>query len=568
MAQRRHLVRTPLLGILLGLACESHPQPPPPSDQSQAEPLEPAPPAPPPVARTPLVAPEVDRTEELRVALQVALEELVDTREIDGEPLAVFDLLSAFYEHRHYVPVFVGTPDRAAEQAAVLEQLDSTKNHGLRPEAFHVPILKDRLANATAGTIETEFLLLDGLLHAMQLILGGQVDPHAFGEALDVERHVPDASRVLLEALERGEQPILSHLAARRPMYQRLVEARRGLAETEARGGWPRIDPAASDQTLRERLVASHDLPSGSETELRDGLTHFQRRHGLAESGVLDPPTIKALNVPVEKRIEQIEANLERWRWLPDETPPLIVVVNIAAFELYIVEEGKPIERMRTAVGKEYRQTPIFNDRITHIVLNPTWSVPTKLARKDLIPKIRKDGSIVEEKGIRLFKIEGGVEREVDPKSVDWSTVSVGTKGSTYRLRQRPGPKNALGRLKFMFPNRHNIYLHDTPEREVFDASARALSSGCIRLQHPVALAARLLASDPAWPLASIESAVDSGRQQTIWLKDPIPVYLTYWTAWVEADGTVQFRDDIYRRDARIITALGALRRTADPRGA
>ncbi len=285
-------------------------------------------------------------------------------------------------------------------------------------------------------------------------------------------------------------------------------------------------------------------------------MTGFQARHGLAADGVVGAKTLAALNVPVAERMEQIELNLERWRWLPRDLGSRLVVVNIAGFELAAVDEdGRSLE-MRVAVGRSYRRTPVFSDEIRYLVFNPSWEVPATLAVRDKLPEIRQDPGYLEQQGFVVLRGWGEDQREVDPDEVDWASLGPGN--FPYRLRQSPGPLNALGRVKFMFPNRFNVYLHDTPDREVFARSERDVSSGCIRLEKPMELAEWLLAGSARWDRQMIDRVVAAGDETVASLERPVPVHLLYWTAWADDAGVVQFRRDIYGRDA----ALGAVLET------
>lgn len=551
--------RLPLVGLLAGaLACGLEPVPTP-ADASPVAPIEaPAsadvePPSAPPGARPDPHGSDFAQ-EQLRRDLQTVVEELLADPEIGGVRLGAVEDMLTFYELREYAPAWIDVkgPTEAASRA--LARIESAVDHGLAPADYHVDALRGRVAAKSGYAIHTELLITDGLLLGAGHLLRGRIDPAELDPEWGIDRPKENVGRALHATLQRQSRDLFEDLGSHRLLYDRLLEARRRLVAVAEAGGWPKAASAGDEAAVRERLRISGDLTGDGSDPLAAALVAFQERHGLDPSGEVDPATLAALNVPVQGRIDQIDVNLERWRWLPKTTPPRVVVVNIAGYELYVIDGDQLKLRMLTAVGKRYRKTPVFDDVITHIVVNPTWSVPAKLARKDVVPKILRDRSLVEQKGFRVFKIENGTEREVDPSTVDWSRV--GTKGHEYKLRQRAGPDNSLGQLKFMFPNRHNIYLHDTPHRGDFKKSRRAVSSGCIRLEKPIALAELLLEADPDWTEGRLQAALDSGRQQTIWLKQPVPVYLTYLTAWVRPDGTLQFRDDIYRRDRRLLTAL------------
>lgn len=288
-------------------------------------------------------------------------------------------------------------------------------------------------------------------------------------------------------------------------------------------GGWPSLEGAPALEldrrhpavvVLRQRLKVTGDLEADVSSDLFDeeaevAVVRFQQRHGLDTDGVVGPKTLAALNVDVNERIEQIVLNMERWRWMPRHEYSRYILVNMAGFELRVIEGESEVRRMRVVIGRPYRRTPAFSELMTYVDINPYSNVPPSLSVRDILPKLRED----------------------------------------------PGPLNALGRIKFMFPNRFNIYLHDTPHREHFSRSVRAFSSGCIRLEEPLDLALYVL-DDLGWTSERIRQAVNSGSRQVISLPRPLPVYLVYWTTWVEADGTVHFRDDVYGRDRLLRTAL------------
>ncbi len=278
----------------------------------------------------------------------------------------------------------------------------------------------------------------------------------------------------------------------------------------------------------------------------------FQQRHGLDPDGTVGPRTLSALNVTAEERVKQIAVNLERMRWLPAELGSRYIMVNVANFGLDVVEAGQPVLTMRAIVGRTYRQTPSFTARMNHLIFSPYWHIPHSIAVKDLLPKIQKDRRFLSRQKIRVFRGSS----QINPGSVNWRSLSEAN--FPYRLRQDPGPLNSLGRVKFMLPNRFNVYIHDTPSRELFDKAVRDFSSGCIRIDKPVELAEYLLADDPEWTSENVLAAMDQPREKLVRLRRPIPVYFLYSTAWVDAEGTIQFRDDLYSRDALVAAALEA----------
>jgi murein L,D-transpeptidase YcbB/YkuD len=310
---------------------------------------------------------------------------------------------------------------------------------------------------------------------------------------------------------------------------------------------------------LAARLVASGELDMHDgdvfDAPLADAVRRYQTRHGLTADAVVGQATLASLNAPIQARIDRLIVNLERWRWLPETLGERYIIVNIAGFKLDLVEDGEAALSMRVVVGTPFRRTPVFSERISYLVLNPSWHVPHRIAITDKLPLIKANPDYLAQQNYALLQGWGADERVIDPATVDWPAVT--RNDFPYRLRQAPGPFNALGRVKFMFPNKFSVYLHDTPARELFGRDARAFSSGCIRLERPLDLAETLLAAEPGWSRTAIDAALATGREQTVRLGRPVPVHLLYWTAWVDpADGTLNFRDDIYGRDTRVLAAL------------
>jgi murein L,D-transpeptidase YcbB/YkuD len=256
--------------------------------------------------------------------------------------------------------------------------------------------------------------------------------------------------------------------------------------------------------------------------------------------------------VPVADRIRQLRINLDRGRVLLQDLPPEFIVVNVAGFSLYYVRGQEIAWSTRVQVGKPYRQTPIFRSEINYLVFNPTWTVPPGIIRADILPVARKDPGVFARKQLKVLDAEG---RVIDPASVDWSRFQGGH--IPYTLRQDPGPDNALGRVKLMFPNPYLVYLHDTPSQSLFERAERSFSSGCVRVQDALKLAELVLDDPSRWNAESIAATVAAGKLVNVTLKKKVPVLLTYWTAWVDARGVMNFRRDIYGQDAKWGAALG-----------
>jgi murein L,D-transpeptidase YcbB/YkuD len=286
-------------------------------------------------------------------------------------------------------------------------------------------------------------------------------------------------------------------------------------------------------------------------------VARFRVRHGLPGDSVADRATIGAMNIPVETRIRQIEINLDRYRWLPAELTDRYVLVNIPDYHLYAYDDGKLSFEQRVIVGDQYQNTtPVFADSMTYLVFRPEWNVPPGILAREILPALQDDDDYdLAARGLEVVDSTGKVVK--DPSDIDWDDLD--TADLPYRIRQPPGSRNALGRVKFMFPNRFNIYLHDTPSRKLFDRERRTLSHGCVRVEDPAQLAAFVLNGQDGWGESKIEAAMDGAAEgnRMVPLEKPLPVYLLYLTAFVR-DGQVHFRNDPYGKDRRAMGRVGA----------
>jgi murein L,D-transpeptidase YcbB/YkuD len=351
---------------------------------------------------------------------------------------------------------------------------------------------------------------------------------------------------------------------------ERLQNGLAAYLQMQAAGGWPEVPegPALAAGTrdprvelLRNRLRASGDYaatmgadPWFFDAGLDAAVRRFQQRHGLAADGAVGERTLEALNVPLDSRIGQLRATLARWQWLPADPGPRYLWVNPASGTLSLVEAGKPVLTMRIIAGHPERPTPSFVSDIRQLVFNPTWYVPRSIAVEDVLPRQQADATFITRQRMRAWAGAPGTGSPVDPEDIDWEAL--GPDRFPYRLTQDPGAGNSLGRIKFVMDNPYDIYLHDTSSRGLFSLETRLFSSGCIRVEDPLSLADRLLAGDAAWSPDATRAAIDSGRTQSRNLPATIPVYVVYLTAWVSDDGTMNFRRDIYGRDARLLAKM------------
>ena len=324
--------------------------------------------------------------------------------------------------------------------------------------------------------------------------------------------------------------------------YKLLSEQLKKYTEIAKAGGWPSIEGSVTGFkegashpeiiSIKKLLSITGDLPGQDSSSLFDdnlkkGIMSFQRRFGQTASGKITDATLKEMKVPVISRIKQILINMNRMRWLPSEPENKLIVVNIPAFLLHVYDERKQVFSMPVVVGKEGHNTTLFSDKLTTIVFSPYWNVPPSIVKKEIIPGMEKDENYLADHQMEITGTDGGIPV----------------------VRQLPGPKNSLGKVKFLFPNIFNIYFHDTPAKNFFDKDVRAYSHGCIRLSDPLKLATYLLEGNDSWTSQNIEKAMDSGTEQQVALKNPVPVFITYYTSWVDENGQLNFRDDIYDHD-------------------
>lgn len=306
---------------------------------------------------------------------------------------------------------------------------------------------------------------------------------------------------------------------------------------------------------LQQRLAQLELLPQMNfdgvmGTDTVNAIETFQAQNELESDGLVGPSTLAALNRGPQEKLE-VRVNMERWRWLPDDLGSKHIRVNIAGFNVATWKDGTLVRTHLAIVGKTYRKTPVFSDEIEYIIFNPWWEVPNSIARVDKLPLFRQDPALVDNMGFQVIDRNGEV---LNNSSIDWNAVRPGT--FPYRLRQKPGPQNALGEVKIMFPNIHNVYLHDTPTRGLFSNRQRAFSSGCMRTQDPLDLAAWLLEETPDWNKNRIDATIAGGMETRINLARRVPVHVLYFTAVNEEFGGIRYLNDIYQRDDAVLAGL------------
>jgi murein L,D-transpeptidase YcbB/YkuD len=490
------------------------------------------------------------------------------------------EALVGFYTGRNYEPAWFGS-NGFADAESMVRAIKESWGDGFTPEYYHLGTIENLLGKAYAiqekGTfvdpgilVDLDLLLTDSFFTLARHLSEGSVDPVSFSPEWSIAGNA-DVSKVLINAL-KGHRigQTLRKLAPAAPEYAELRKALKRYREMAKSDDQQTVSDgrllkkgtrSARVLELKKRLAFLGYLEeqSGTTTDffdvkLEQAVTHSQERHGLKADGIVGPSTLQELNTPVEERVRQIMVNMERLRWSNAGRGDRYLIVNIARFELDAVEKGNVVLSMKVVVGKPFQDTPVFRGKMTYLVLNPVWNVPDSIAKKEMLPEIRKNRAYLGKENITVLRGWGDSEQEIDPDTIRWKSIT--ERNLYFRFRQEPGPLNPLGRIKFMFPNRFNVYLHDTPARYLFEQNVRAFSHGCIRIEHPLELAEYVLQGDPRWTKESITAAIEEGSTQEVRLPQPLDVYIVYVTAWVDKDGSVQFRDDLYGRDADLYEAL------------
>jgi murein L,D-transpeptidase YcbB/YkuD len=475
-----------------------------------------------------------------------------------GEMLRSKSRLASLYGPRLYWPAWSEEGLPLAQVDVLMEAVRNAEREGLSPGEFHLDVLQSLVndvrheenresASSLARLVDLDLLCTDALLtYGSQLLFGRTQPPEALKEGLVDFRATDFVAQAERAVRTNRVDQFLGQRVPSHPGYRNLRDALARYRRISDSGGWlpintepvlKRTDVGEQVGELRARLSFECDTCHASSARrdtfdlaLEKAMKEFQHAHGLPASGVADKATVEALNVPVETRIRQLEVNLERWRWLPRTPPERYIVVNIAGFSLRVMEHDSTVMTMKTIVGKDYKPTPILASEITHLVLNPSWNVPRGIAWDEIIPLVKRDTSYLERRQFKVYSTAGRGNREVDPATIDWTKAD----STSYRFQQQPGRLNALGRMKFVFPNGYDVYIHDTNARGLFKKSVRQFSHGCIRIERPMALAEYVLRGHSGWTRKKLASALETDSSRTIRLPQAIPVYFLYLTAWAD----------------------------------
>ena len=520
------------------------------------------------------------------VSVSSARETPQETRPVAAEHPRAAEAIEVFYNERGLQPFWLTPSDGLRNADYLLGALGDAASHGLSPARYRFDQLSSQVALLTPESSLDEVARLERALSSAFLLYlddlrAGAADP----EALDLKVHVdparPDPLRMLREMAQINDVPqVLEQIVPTDPRYRRLRDALNAMTAQAKVGGWGPTVPgrglkkgetSVAADALRRRLIAMGDLPpepelmsaasstvSTYDERLQGAVAQFQDRHGLVADGIAGPATLRALNQPIGRRIAQTMLNLERLRWRANQKLGRRIEVNQAAFRMTVFDDtDTPLHESRVVIGKSERrlQTPEFSRSMSYLVLNPRWNVPRSIVSREFLPAAKADPTFFERQNMDLYRRGKIIDAT---KDVNWEQMTPEIFGEHFGVIQKPGPGNALGNVKFMFPNGHNIYLHDTPSKHLFSQEMRAHSHGCVRVERPFALAWLLLSEQSADPGTMIENILATGDETEVPLERPIPIHLMYMTSWVDHTGTLHFREDVYGRDEALARALHA----------
>lgn len=495
---------------------------------------------------------------------------------LDGERIYNPDIIIKLYTKNGMAPSPIwGNRSNITRMVAVIH--DAVQD-GLLPDDYHHSELEKLIKETEPGkrlkikeTVRLDLMLTDAFVVLSSHLEEGKTDPETIDPQWNVSRRsvINHWDKFIDSTLLSGNViGAIQDLTPRHREYNNLKKALIKYRQYEEKGGWQpfitdlkKLEPGMRhpDITmLRKRLsVTQGDIECipGEEDlfdkTLQEEVIAFQKANGLDPDGVVGKTTIEALNIPVEQRIETLEANLERWRWIRDDLGKRYIRVNIPDFSMQLLEDNKPVFHSLAVVGRPFRQTPVFSSSLRYLVVNPDWVVPTQIIREEIVPEIIKDQKYLSENNMKILRMDG---TEVEPSSINWGNIVADE--FPFMIREEPGAKNPLGKVAFMFPNEYSVYIHDTPSQYLFSKSSRAFSHGCIRINKALELAEYLMRDTRGWDTAHLQQAILLGKKEIISLRDPIPVYILYLTASADDDGSAIFAKDIYDRDQVLINAL------------
>jgi L,D-transpeptidase YcbB len=513
--------------------------------------------------------------------LVVALAENLKLSAIDLETLADQQLslnnrdlcLAVIYQKTGSGPLWVNETGPGSRATIILDFLKKSEAEGLNPQKYNLGEIGDLWTTMTPVALaRLDTLLTYNLVRYIHDISYGQIQTPAATIVTDVGETSFDVVAALQNA--RNAPDLAAYLVSLVPAhkhYQGLKEALKTYRAIAASGGWKPIPlsstlrPGETNDHLhliyKRMLAPGIPLPPPPENKvygpaLQKAVSRFQQLNDIDADGTIGPQTLAAMNVPASRLVEQIIVNMARWRWQSHFLGKKYVLINIASYNLTAFKDDEMVLNFPVIIGQLQHQTPVFSDSIKYIEINPYWNITPSIAKNEELPNLRKNPRYLTDRHVRLFSGWGGDATELDSTSMDWQQISP-SRMAGFRLRQDPGPWNALGRIKFVFPNKYSIYMHDTPSRNLFSRTKRSFSHGCIRLSNPMALALFALEDQGKdWTSEKLQSHFDSGKRLVIHLNHPLPIHITYQTSWVDKDGQIHFNRDIYSRDEKLYKAL------------
>ncbi len=500
------------------------------------------------------------------VAPTPAVAQVTAFKQAVAEASARDEDIAAFYQANKFEAVWTGKGRDRNRRAALIQALSNAANHGLPAERYDVAGLQAKMKAARSprdlGLLEVEMSRV--FLQYARDLQTGVLIPGRIDKA--IVRKVPyrDRTSYLVNFAKSSPKGFFRALAPRTHEYTALMKEKLRLERLLAQGGWGQTVPAntlkpgasgASVVALRDRLVRmgymKRTAGQSYDATMTAAVQSFQRAHGLAEDGVAGPGTMTEINVSVQERLQSVIVAMERERWMNQERGKRHIEVNLTDFSAKIIDNGKITFQTRSVIGHRARdrQSPEFSDVMEFMVINPSWYVPRSIVTKEYLPELQANPNAVNH-----IEITDRSGRRIDRSAVDFTQFTPAN--FPFAMRQPPSRGNALGLVKFMFPNKHNIYLHDTPAKNLFGREVRAYSHGCIRLADPFDFAYALLAKQTNDPQGLFQRTLATGKETQVDLKDPVPVHIIYRTAFTDSKGRTQFRRDIYGRDGRIWEAL------------
>lgn len=500
-----------------------------------------------------------------------------------GEKLTFYQDLIKFYQQRYYRPIWLQNKEFLSKSEKLITLIKKSYDDGLTPADYHLDLIEaytiknnfsakinnNSLAkNSTDQKAFLDILLSSAYLKLASHYLNGKVEAGLMTDSYQQEEL---GAQRLLSSIVSNRKNINEIIKSQLPQsknYQLLKEKLSLYRNSNKIKKWPQVSNG-KNLTLGQRGKRVKDLIDNLTARtylnknnlqqenyfsenVKKAVVKFQIDNGLKNDGVVGPKTITALNISLANRIKQLIINLERWRWLPKNLGEKYIYVNVADYSLQLYEKGNLMMNMKTIVGRQDRSTPVFSDKIDYLVLNPYWYVPKVIAVEDILPKLKEDYSYLKKNNFSLLQYNSNNKLiEKDPAKINWEEIDKDS--FNYLLRQNPGAGNSLGKIKFMFPNKFSVYLHDTPAKYLFSQNQRSFSSGCIRIEKPIDLAENLLKDHEKWDRATIKQEMKKNKEKKIYLKEPIKIYIQYNSSWVDSFGNLHFREDIYDRDQKII---------------